>query len=61
MLFSDNHIVQDYEPVSFEFTVDDNYEVTKINYNCLSTVYKGYAYVQKLETVKRYPRRGICW
>lgn len=59
MLFSDNYIVQDYESVSFEFTVDD--AVTEITYNCLSTVYKGCAYVQKLETVKRYPRRGICW
>ena len=31
VVLSDNHIIQDYEPVSFEFTVDDNYEVTKIN------------------------------
>ena len=31
VVLSDNHIVQDYEPVSFEFTLDDNYEVTKIN------------------------------
>ena len=31
VVLSDNHIVQDYEPVSFEITVDDNYEVAKIN------------------------------
>lgn len=31
VVLSDNHIIQDYEPVSFEFTVDGNYEVTKIN------------------------------
>ena len=31
VVLSDNHIIHDYEPVSFEFTVDDNYEVTKIN------------------------------
>ena len=31
IVLSDNHVIQDYEPVSFEFTVDDDYEVTKIN------------------------------
>lgn len=31
VVLSDNHIIHDYEPVSFEFTVDDDYEVTKIN------------------------------
>lgn len=31
VVLSDNHVIQDYEPVSFEFTVDDDYEVTKIN------------------------------
>lgn len=31
VVLSDNRVIQDYEPVSFEFTVDDDYEVTKIN------------------------------
>lgn len=31
VVLSDNNVIQDYEPVSFEFTVDDDYEVTKIN------------------------------